>query len=59
MEEGRDLGVMMPYLSQYLGHANRAGTFYYYHQVQAAFRTVRRKDTVSDLVIPEVTDYEE
>ena len=43
----------MPYLSNYLGHKGPMETYYYYHQVEDVFQTVRRKDTVSARVIPE------
>ncbi len=56
MEQGVDLTVMMPYLSKHLGHKSVNETFYYYHQVEEAFRIIRLKDTVSDEVIPEVDD---
>lgn len=59
MEEGVPLESMMPYLSKYLGHSSVNDTFYYYHQVESAFRIVREKDTASQNVIPEVYDYEE
>lgn len=58
MENNTSLQVMMPYLSNYLGHKGPIETFYYYHQVEDVFKTVRRKDTTSSLVIPEV-QYEE
>jgi hypothetical protein len=45
---------MMPYLSSYLGHMGPMETYYYFHQVEDAFQTVRRKDVVSPRVIPEV-----
>lgn len=59
MMEGLDLNAMMPYLSNHLGHRSRPGTFYYYHQVEEAFRIVRDKDVKSQSVIPEVQPYEE
>lgn len=58
MEKDISLQVMMPYLSNYLGHKGPIETYYYYHQVKDVFQTVRRKDTVSACVIPEVP-YEE
>ena len=58
MERDISLQVMMPYLSNYLGHKGPMETYYYYHQVEDVFQTVRRKDTVSARVIPEVA-YEE
>ena len=42
------------YLSNYLGHKGPIETYYYYHQVEDVFKTVRRKDAVSARVIPEV-----
>ncbi len=58
MAEGRDLNVMIPYLSKYLGHSSPTGTFYYYHQVSEAFKIIREKDRTSSLVIPEAVAYE-
>lgn len=54
MEQEVNLNVMMPYLSKYLGHKGRNETFYYYHQTESAFRTVRQKDKTAETVIPEV-----
>ena len=48
------LNVMMPYLSSFLGHKGPMETHYYYHQVEDAFHTIKRKDEVSSRVIPEV-----
>ena len=49
-----DIETMLPYLSNYLGHSSPSETYYYYHYVQDAFTLVRKKDLISDLVIPEV-----
>lgn len=54
METDISLKVMMPYLSSYLGHKGPMETYYYFHQTEDAFQTIRRKDTVSKRVIPEV-----
>lgn len=54
MDKDVPLNVMMPYLSSYLGHKGMMETHYYYHQVEDAFRTIKRKDKVSSRVIPEV-----
>lgn len=54
MENDISLDSMMPYLSNYLGHKGPIETHYYYHSVEDAFKTVRRKDTISARVIPEV-----
>ena len=59
MERGIALNAMMPYLSKYLGHRSPDDTFYYYHQIDSAFRIVRSKDTLSSAIIPEVCTYEE
>ncbi len=59
MLEGISLNTMMPYLSRYLGHSSVEDTFYYYHQVDRAFQIVRKKDSLSNKVIPEVIPYEE
>ena len=55
MEEEVSLKEMMPYLSRYLGHTSPDDTFYYYHQVDSAFRIIRDKDTTGSRVIPEVS----
>lgn len=57
-ENGMDLKVMMPYLSRYLGHKSTDETFYYYHLVSDAYKTVRKLDTIAGNVIPEVKDHE-
>lgn len=54
MQQGISLNAMMPYLSKYLGHASVEDTFYYYHQVDEAFKVIREKDICSAAVIPEV-----
>jgi hypothetical protein len=54
MEKDLQLQVMMPYLSSYLGHKGPIETYYYYHQVEDVFKTVRRKDSMPARVIPEV-----
>ncbi len=59
MEAGISLESMLPYLSRYLGHSSVEDTFYYYHQVDTAFKTIRRKDAHSAVIIPEVTSYAE
>jgi len=59
MNKGLDFGAMMPYLSRYLGHSSIDETQYYYHQVVSAFEIVRKHDSISDRVIPEVVSYEE
>ena len=58
MSQGKDFKVMMPYLSRYLGHASINETQYYYHQTVSAFEIVRKHDSISDRVIPEVIPYE-
>ncbi len=58
MEQGIGLNGIMPYLSRYLGHSSVEDTFYYYHQIESAFKIIREKDVVSSHIIPEVSDYE-
>lgn len=58
MEKGENLNAMMPYLSKYLGHSSVENTYYYYHQIESAFKIVRQKDELSKNIIPEVA-YEE
>lgn len=53
MEQGKDLELMMPYLSRHLGHKSPDETFYYYHQVYDSFKTIRRMDKLSAEVLPE------
>jgi Site-specific recombinase XerD len=59
MEGGIALNSMMPYLSKYLGHCSPDDTFYYYHQIDAAFKIIRSKDILSSKIIPEASTYEE
>ncbi len=59
MEKGVDTGVMMPYLSRYLGHSSISETQYYYHTIEQAFPIIRRQDAVPQRIIPEVVAYEE
>lgn len=54
MLNGENLTALMPYLSKYLGHESVENTYYYYHQIENAFKIVRQKDHLSDRIIPEV-----
>jgi len=55
MEEGRDLNALMPYLSQYLGHATFSETDYYLHLESDMFPLLREKSKIpTERVIPEV-----
>jgi len=54
MESDIGLNGMIPYLSKFLGHTSVEDTFYYYHQIESAFKIVRMKDTTSNAIIPEV-----
>ena len=58
MAEGVSFKEMMPFLSRYLGHMSPDETFYYYHQVDAAFHIIREQDKTGSQVIPEVMSYE-
>lgn len=57
-EAGLDLSVMMPYLSKHLGHKSVDATMYYYYLVDDAYRTIAKKDSLANTVIPEVMSYE-
>lgn len=57
-EQDIDLQVMLPYLSRYLGHKSMNETFYYYYLVKDAYKTVAKRDTIANSVIPEVNYYE-
>ena len=59
MEQGIPLRSMLPYLSKYLGHKSVEDTFYYYHQLDTAFRIIHDKDRQSKVIIPEVPAYED
>jgi len=54
LEQGLDFEQMLPYLSKSLGHKSFNETFYYYHYAEEAANTIRKMDTVTDRVIPEV-----
>ena len=58
MEMGVDTGVMMPYLSRYLGHSSISETQYYFHTIEQVFPIIRRHDTAAQRIIPEVMIYE-
>ncbi len=49
----QEIEVLMQYLRKSLGHMTSEETFYYYHLVDEAFKTVREKDTIGGRVIPE------
>ena len=59
MEQNIPLRSMLPYLSKYLGHKSVEDTFYYYHQIDTAFRIVKSRDSRSKTIIPEVPAYED
>lgn len=54
IEQAVDFEHMRPYLSQFLGHKDFNGTYYYYHYSEETAQTIRKKDTVAPRVIPEV-----
>lgn len=53
-EQGLDFEHMLPYLSRFLGHKSFNDTYYYYHYVEDAAQTIRKRDSVIGRVIPEV-----
>ena len=52
--EGKDVNEMLPYLSKHLGHLSLDDTYYYYQRIQESLEHIRKKDTITDAVIPEV-----
>lgn len=59
MLQGIDTNEMLPYLSRYLGHKGPEETYYYYHLADKAFDVIRKKDSLSRRIIPEVVPYED
>ena len=57
IESGKDIRVLLPYLSMYLGHKSVSETHYYYHLTLEASRIAQKMDKTSGLVIPEVVPY--
>ena len=55
---GKDICVLLPYLSKYLGHKSISETHYYYHLTLDASRMAHKMDQTSGRVIPEVVSYE-
>ena len=53
-EEGKDVNKLLPYLTKHLGHSTLDETYYYYQRIQESLETIRRKDNLTDSVIPEV-----
>ena len=51
VDEGRDLGVWLPYLSAYMGHATYTATAYYVHLLPQ--RIAATGLTAADGIIPE------
>ena len=57
MKEKRDLGVLLPYLSTYMGHAHFSATAYYIHLVPDFFSEMSGMDLdVYGDLLPEVPD---
>jgi len=55
MKEGKDIDVMLPYLSAYMGHSSPSETYYYIHFVPGLLKSMSGKD-FSDCqhLLPEV-----
>ena len=57
MKEGKDIEAMIPYLSEYMGHAQLSDTYYYIHLAPDIFKEMSGfEDNEFDRLIPEVTD---
>ena len=59
VEEGKDINVYLPYLSEYLGHVNYASTDYYLKLSEEFYPELKRRmSAINERIIPEVTDHE-
>lgn len=59
MKEGKNLNVMLPYLSAYMGHEQLSDTYYYIHLIPDMLEHMSRFDfSTLEHLIPEVTSYE-
>lgn len=59
MKEGKNLNVMLPYLSAYMGHEQLSDTYYYIHLIPAMLEHMSGFDfSTLEHLIPEVTSYE-
>lgn len=57
MKEKKDLGIMLPYLSAYMGHTQFSSTAYYIHLVPDFFADMSGMDlNAFGGLIPEVSD---
>jgi integrase len=55
LKEGKDLTVMLPYLSAYMGHAHLSDTYYYVHLVPEQFEAMSGLDfSRYEALLPEV-----
>ena len=55
LNEGKDLSVMLPYLSAYMGHAKLSATYYYLHLVPGQLKTMSGLDfSRYEELLPEV-----
>lgn len=59
VEEGKDINVYLPYLSEYLGHVNYASTDYYLKLSEEFYPELKRRmAATNEHILPEVTDHE-
>jgi integrase len=58
MEKGIDIQVMMPYLSRQLGHSSLDGTQYYYHSTVASAKIIKKIDSSSNKIIPQINHFQ-
>ncbi|MDD4495160.1 MAG: tyrosine-type recombinase/integrase [Eubacteriales bacterium] len=55
VREGRDVNVLYPYLSEYMGHSNYADTDYYLSLIEDFYPEMeRRLSSINDDILPEV-----
>lgn len=54
LREGKDVGVMLPYLMKYMGHQDLESTLYYFHLVPEIYGEILKKASVFEGLLPEV-----
>lgn len=54
LREGKDVNVMLPYLTRYMGHSDVKNTLYYFHLVPDVYGGILDRSRHSEELIPEV-----
>lgn len=56
--EGKDIHAMLPYLMRYMGHSSFESTYYYIHLIPDYFPQYTLLTASTEILIPEVEEYE-